>query len=238
VELSPLAREKLARIGELTDEEKARLKHSEQVTSLLAEYFTNEMSPDDLWKELKKHRDEGREFVVREAQLRILDAMRLSSSDVDINKLNRGLLAAETLKDSGDYAGLEHDLKAIEDLRHQYKDERDKAFNRIKAAVEKQVRLAAQQLAGQSAIKEAEKERIQVFEGVVIRKKKGGSRASFTVRKISYGVSVERIFPLHSPIIEKIEVVQRGRVRRSRIYYLRGLKGKAARIKERKSTTE
>ena len=87
-------------------------------------------------------------------------------------------------------------------------------------------------------VKEAEKERIQVFEGVVIKKKKGGSRASFTVRKISYGVGVERIFPLHSPIIEKIEVVQRGRVRRSRIYYLRGLKGKAARIKERKSTAE
>ena len=87
-------------------------------------------------------------------------------------------------------------------------------------------------------VKEVEKERIQVFEGVVIRRKKGGSRASFTVRKISYGVGVERIFPLHSPIIEKIEVVQRGRVRRSRLYYLRGLKGKAARIKERKSTTE
>ncbi len=86
-------------------------------------------------------------------------------------------------------------------------------------------------------VKEAEKERIQVFEGVVIRKKKGGSRASFTVRKISYGVSVERIFPLHSPIIEKVEVVQRGKVRRSRLYYLRGLKGKAARIKERKSIT-
>ena len=85
-------------------------------------------------------------------------------------------------------------------------------------------------------IKEAEKERVQVFEGVVIRKKKGGCRASFTVRKISYGVGVERIFPLHSPIIEKIEVVQRGRVRRSRLFYLRGLKGKAARIKERKVT--
>jgi len=85
-------------------------------------------------------------------------------------------------------------------------------------------------------VKEAEKERIQVFEGVVIRKKKGGSRASFTVRKVSYGVGVERIFPLHSPIIRKIEVVQRGRVRRSRLYYLRGLKGKAARIKERMIT--
>ena len=87
-------------------------------------------------------------------------------------------------------------------------------------------------------VKEVEKERIQVFEGVVIKKKKGGSRASLTVRKISYGVSVERIFPLHSPIIEKIEVVQRGRVRRSRLYYLRGLKGKAARIKEKKFTKE
>jgi large subunit ribosomal protein L19 len=83
-------------------------------------------------------------------------------------------------------------------------------------------------------IREAEKERIQVFEGVIIKKKKGGCRASFTARKISYGVSVERIFPLHSPIIDKIEVLQRGRVRRSRLYYLRGLKGKAARIKERK----
>jgi large subunit ribosomal protein L19 len=86
-------------------------------------------------------------------------------------------------------------------------------------------------------IKEAEKERIQVFEGVVIKKRKGGCRATFTVRKISYGVSVERIFPLHSPIINKIEVIQRGRVRRSRLYYLRALKGKAARIKEKKVET-
>jgi large subunit ribosomal protein L19 len=81
-------------------------------------------------------------------------------------------------------------------------------------------------------IKEGEKERIQVFEGTVIRKKKGNSRASFTVRKVSYGVGVERIFPLHSPLIDKIEVVQRGRVRRARLYYLRKRKGKAARIKE------
>jgi large subunit ribosomal protein L19 len=84
-------------------------------------------------------------------------------------------------------------------------------------------------------IKEAEKERIQVFEGVVIKRRNGGSRASFTVRKISYGVGVERIFPLHSPTVDRVEVVQRGKVRRSRIYYLRALKGKAARIKERKS---
>lgn len=82
-------------------------------------------------------------------------------------------------------------------------------------------------------IKEGEKERIQVFEGVVIRKRKGGIGASFTARKVSYGIGVERIFPFHSPIIDKVEVVQRGRVRRSRLYYLRNLRGKAARIRER-----
>jgi large subunit ribosomal protein L19 len=81
-------------------------------------------------------------------------------------------------------------------------------------------------------IVEGQKERIQVFEGVVIRKKRGNSRAMFTVRKVSYGVGVERTFPLHSPVIDRIEVVTRGRVRRSRLYYLRKLRGKEARIKE------
>ena len=83
-------------------------------------------------------------------------------------------------------------------------------------------------------IKEGEKERIQIFQGVVISKRKGGTNATFTVRKVSYGVGVERIFPLHSPAIDKIEVVTRGRVRRAKIYYLRKLRGKAARIKERR----
>jgi len=85
-------------------------------------------------------------------------------------------------------------------------------------------------------IKEGEKERIQVFEGTVIRKRQGASRASFTVRKISYGIGVERIFPTHSPIIDRIEVVQRGKVRRAKLYYLRQLKGKAARIRERRTS--
>jgi large subunit ribosomal protein L19 len=84
-------------------------------------------------------------------------------------------------------------------------------------------------------IKEGEKERIQVFEGTVIRKRQGASRASFTVRKVSYGIGVERIFPTHSPAIDRIEVVHRGKVRRAKLYYLRQLKGKAARIRERRA---
>ena len=83
-------------------------------------------------------------------------------------------------------------------------------------------------------IKEGDKERIQVFQGVVIAKRKGGVGASFTVRKVSYGVGVERIFPTHSPIIDKVEVVTKGRVRRAKIYYLRKLRGKAARIREKR----
>ena len=79
-------------------------------------------------------------------------------------------------------------------------------------------------------IREGDKERVQPFEGVVIRKKEGDIQASFTVRKISYGVGVERIFPTHSPRYEKIEVLSRGDVNRSRLFYLRGLKGKAARV--------
>jgi large subunit ribosomal protein L19 len=85
-------------------------------------------------------------------------------------------------------------------------------------------------------IKEGDKERVQVFEGVVIDRKDGGTRASFTVRKISYGVGVERIFPLHSTRIDKVEVVSKGRVRRARLNYLRELEGKAARIKGEKAT--
>ena len=84
-------------------------------------------------------------------------------------------------------------------------------------------------------IKEGDKERIQVFQGVVIRRRKGHLGATFTVRKVSYGVGVERIFPLHSPAIDKIEIVTRGRVRRGRLYYLRKLRGKAARIKEKRT---
>ena len=86
----------------------------------------------------------------------------------------------------------------------------------------------------QVKVVEGEKERIQAFEGVVIRKRGEGVKASFTVRRISYGVGVERTFPLHSPRIERVDLVRHGKVRRSKLYYLRGLAGKAARLKEKR----
>lgn len=82
-------------------------------------------------------------------------------------------------------------------------------------------------------IQEGNKERLQVFEGIVIARKHGGARESITVRKVSFGVGVERIFPLHATVVDHIDVVRRGRVRRAKLYYLRDLKGKAARIKEK-----
>ena len=87
-------------------------------------------------------------------------------------------------------------------------------------------------------IVEGDKERVQAFDGVVIRVHRGGSRASFTVRKISYGVGVERIFPLHSPRLESVELLTRGRVRKARLYYLRERMGRAARVEEAHASEE
>jgi len=84
---------------------------------------------------------------------------------------------------------------------------------------------------------EGNRSRVQIFAGVVIRRQGSGARETFTVRKVSFGVGVERTFPVHTPVIDKIEVVTRGDVRRAKLYYLRDLRGKAAKIKERRETT-
>jgi large subunit ribosomal protein L19 len=86
----------------------------------------------------------------------------------------------------------------------------------------------------QVKVVEGDKERLQAFEGICIRRRGGGLSATFTVRKVTYGVGVERTFPLHSPTIDRVEILRQGQVRRAKLYYLRKLKGKAARIKERR----
>jgi len=87
-------------------------------------------------------------------------------------------------------------------------------------------------------IVEGDKERIQLFQGVVIKVQRGGAGASFTVRRVAYGIGVERTFPLHSPLVEKVEVVRHGKVRRAKLYYLRGRSAKASRIKEKRVDKE
>jgi len=89
-----------------------------------------------------------------------------------------------------------------------------------------------------SKVVEGDKERIQVFQGVVIRIRNSGAGSSFTVRRVAYGVGVERTFPLYSPMIQKVEVVRHGKVRRAKLYYLRGLSAKKARIKEKRTPKE
>lgn len=115
-------------------------------------------------------------------------------------------------------------------------------MNIVQSIEKEQIRREANFRAGDTVkvgvrIKEGDKERVQAFEGVVIAMRHGGSRASFTVRKVSYGVGVERVFPLHSPAIDKIEVVTAGDVRRAKLYFLRDLAGKAARLKEKERET-
>ncbi len=150
MELSPLAREKLAKIGDLTREEKEKLRNSEQLTPLLADYFTGKIRPEDLWQELKKQKDAGKEPMVKEAQARLIDAMSLSSADADFARARSGILALETIKESGNYTTLELRLNSLETLRQQYRQEREKTYNTLRASVERQVRQASQQLAAQA----------------------------------------------------------------------------------------
>jgi len=151
MELSPLAKEKLARIGELTEEEKARLKYNAQLSALLADYFTAKISPEDLWKELKKHKEEGRGSILLDTQFRLLDTITLNMNNADFDRRRRGILAAESLKEESDCARIEQELKSVENLRHRYQEEIDRAYNALREGVEEQVRVASQQLARQAA---------------------------------------------------------------------------------------
>jgi len=151
MELSPLARERLAKIGELTEEEKYRLKCSRQLGAVLADFFTNKISPEEFWKALKTYKEEGRAYLLPEAQIKLLDTLGLSVSDADFEKRCQAILAVETLKDGADYLRLEQDLKEIGELRRKYRQEMEETYQALKARVEQQVKLASQRLVQQGA---------------------------------------------------------------------------------------
>lgn len=131
------------------------------------------------------------------------------------------------------------ELNKLQKLSKLYRPLADNYMNRLDSIEQTQLRdnipafQAGDTVKVHVRIKEGNKERIQVFEGVVIARKHGGVRETITVRKVSFSVGVERIFPLHATVVDHIDVVRRGKVRRAKLYYLRELRGKAARIKER-----
>jgi hypothetical protein len=150
MELSPLAKEKLAKVGELSTEEKGKLKLSQELTFLLADYFTNKLSTDDLWSKLKKLKENGDESVVKETQTRLIAALNLGSNDMDFGRYRSGILGCETLKEQNKYAELELCLDSLESIRQQYRKEKETAFNSMRDGVQKQVEMAARQVAKQA----------------------------------------------------------------------------------------
>ncbi len=150
MELSPLAREKLAKIGEISSEEREKIRLSEELTSLLADYFTEKIGTDELWLRVKKFREDGREFLIKEVQLRLLSAITLGSSSRDFERCRSGILACETLKEQNRYAELELSLSSLQNFRQQYHQEKEAAFNSIKNGIQKQVEMAARQVMRQA----------------------------------------------------------------------------------------
>ena len=149
MELSPLAKEKLAKIGDLSSEEKEKLKYNEELTSLLSDYFTDKVNTDGLLLKLRKFQENGHSSMIKETQLRLLHAMSLGGNSFDFERCRGGVLICETLKEHNRYSELEQHLTAIETLRQQYQKEKEKAFDSMKEGVYSKVKMAAEQMARQ-----------------------------------------------------------------------------------------
>ncbi|MBI2849314.1 MAG: hypothetical protein HYX88_04210 [Chloroflexi bacterium] len=147
--LPPHVRERLAKIGEATQEERARMRSSGELNSLLSEYFNGDVSLDDFWKKLKVHQEEGRGFLVREAQARLIDTLRLQMTQFDFEERRKAILAMETIKGEGAYSTLELTLNSMESLRQEYIRLMGENREKIKSDVEKQLQTVARQAIGQ-----------------------------------------------------------------------------------------
>jgi hypothetical protein len=141
-----IMREKLARIGEFTSEEKARMKDLEQLTSLLSGFYKSEITPEALWKELKDYKDMGKGYLLKEAQIKLIDSLSMAGDEIELQKRGRGILAIETLKENQNTATIEQSLDMIEGLRIRQKEEMEEAYNSLKAQVESNPQLRLQQV--------------------------------------------------------------------------------------------
>ena len=150
MELSPLAKERLAKISDLSPEEKKKLRVSEDVVSLISNFFTGKLDADGLWLELKRFKEDGKDFMIKEAQYRILKAITLGSNAVDFERSRSAILGCETLKEQNKYSGIELNLSSIDNLRHQYQQEQETHFNSMKDNIRGQVEMTLRQMAGQA----------------------------------------------------------------------------------------
>ena len=144
--LPPIMREKLARIGEITPEEKARMKDLDQLTSLLSGFYKGETASEALWKGLKDYKDKGKSYLLKEAQVKLIDSLSMASDEIERQKRGRGILAIETLKDDQNTATIEQGLDMIEGLLIRQKEEMEQAYNSLKAQVESNPQLRLQQV--------------------------------------------------------------------------------------------
>ena len=144
--LPPIMREKLARIGEVTPEEKESLKEMEQLTSILSEFYKGQLNPEGLWKKLKEYKDKGKGYLLKEAQVKLLDSLTLAGDAVELQKRRRGILAIETIKEDQNTAILEQSLNSIEGLQKRYIEEMEEAYSSLKAQVESNPQLRMQQV--------------------------------------------------------------------------------------------
>jgi hypothetical protein len=149
-ELPPIARERLARIGELSQEEKEKMADSERVNSLLSEFYQGQIDPESLWKRLK---EEGRPSLLREAQVRLIDSLSFGSTPAELQRRREGILAIETLKEEKNTSIVELTLNLMEDLQKRYGAEVEQAYNSIRAEVERNPQLRVKQIQqGQSTM--------------------------------------------------------------------------------------
>jgi hypothetical protein len=145
MELSPLAKERLAKIGTLSSEERVRVKRSSELDSILSQYFTGDLSPEGLWKELKSLKEQSDESIVKEAQSKLVDTIRLQMSQEDFEQRREAILALETIKGEGKYSSLELVFSSIEALRQKYTQTKEQAYQQLKNAVERQLQAVARQ---------------------------------------------------------------------------------------------